>query len=160
MISGVFRLDQRILLTMNNDRLQSLSMLLYLWLKNGNQWFIKENIFVHFWQIYQKPLIAFLTNLCLQNYMRIVLSWEHYNWYIITLPTEKTWKQKTKNRSKWRLQFLRINLVWSSTKICTLRFAFQSISLCFLVNYERNQLCMSYGLQYVLYYNWKSWRGY
>ena len=28
-------------------------------------------------------------NLYLQNYMRMVLVWEHYDWYIVTLLAEK-----------------------------------------------------------------------
>ena len=69
------------------------SIAFYPYLKNGNQWSIKENITVHFWQIYQKPSILLLTNLYLQNYKRMVLVWEHSDWYI----------QKIKNKSKWQL---------------------------------------------------------
>ena len=46
-------------------------------LKKRNQRSIKENILVHFWQIYQKPSVVFLPNLYLQNHMRIVLAWGH-----------------------------------------------------------------------------------
>lgn len=35
-----------------------------------------------------KALIAFLKNFYLQNYMRMVLAWEHWDWYIVTSLTE------------------------------------------------------------------------
>ena len=53
------------------------SIAFYPCLKNGNKRSIKENIFVHFWQTYQKPSIVFFTNSYYQNYIRMVLAWEH-----------------------------------------------------------------------------------
>ena len=44
------------------------SIAFYPCLKNENQWSIKKNILVHFWQIYQKPSTVFLKNLYLKNY--------------------------------------------------------------------------------------------
>ena len=74
------------------------SIAFYLSLKNGNQRLIKENILVHFWQIYQKPSIVFLRNLYLQNYMCMVSFWEHQDSYIVTSLTE--------NNTAWKVRIL------------------------------------------------------
>ena len=43
------------------------SIAFYPYLKVENQRSVNKNILVHFWQIYYKPSIVFLTNLYLQN---------------------------------------------------------------------------------------------